>query len=356
MYLEIGSEFWEFNSCISSVHKIPDWLNWGQENRLFVTGRTALDHIICDIKARHKFEIVYMPSYCCQTMIDPFISNGIKVLFYDVCVNEEEGFCYNIDYDLNCDAVLVMNYFGFLSSDTGVIIEKFKNKKRVTIIEDATQSLFCEKAYNSNSDYVFSSFRKWFATPGGSIASKINSEFIINEPKKNHSSFLNMRIEGMQLKKNYINLQNIEKNSFLKIFNDAEILLENDYKNYTIDDVSFGIIENLNINKIRIERTSNAQRLLNGLTKSSVYKPVFNKVTSNDCPLFVPVIVKESKRDALKNHLIRNNIFCPVHWNKSDLHVLNGKTEFIYDNELSIICDQRYDTEDMEKIILVINN
>jgi hypothetical protein len=356
MQKEIGSEFWDYASTPKKVRTVPEWLNWGSQNSFFATGRTAIDHIICDIKATHNFESVYMPSYCCYTMIKPFVSNGIEVYFYDVFISESGGFNFNIDYNIKCDAIFVMNYFGFLSSGLDRIIDYFKTRKKVIIIEDATHSLLCRKVFNANSDYVFSSFRKWFAIPSGSIASKISSPFVIDEPFRINKRYLNMRIEGMRLKHDYMNGFDIEKSSFRKLFSDAELLLEDDYKNYAIDDISLGVIENLDIDKLRSERISNSEKLINGLDRNPTVKLLYNEINQDDCPLFTPLIVKDSQRDALKNHLNRNSIYCPVHWPESNLHKFNKTSKLIFDNELSVICDQRYNWEDMDRIISVINN
>ena len=62
--------------------------------------------------------------------------------------------------------------------------------------------------------------------------------------------------------------------------------------------------------------------------------------------MFVPIIVPNGKRDALRRHLIRNEIYCPVHWPRPEGCVSN-----LYDGELSLICDQRYGIEDMDRLI-----
>ena len=239
---EIGSEFWQYSFDDDSSNLIPKWLNWGKENRFLATGRTALDHIICDINATRTFKTVYMPSYCCHTMIEPFISNRVEVLFYDVVVNKNGDLNYNIDYRVNCDAVFIMSYFGYSSYDFKEIIEGFKCKKGNIIIEDASHTLFQKQAFNTNSDYVFASFRKWTAIPGGSLASKMNKDFDIDLPTKIHEDYVNLRVEGMRLKQAYMSKTNTDKNSFLQIFNEAEDLLDKDYKGYTIDNLSFSII------------------------------------------------------------------------------------------------------------------
>ena len=64
-------------------------------------------------------------------------------------------------------------------------------------------------------------------------------------------------------------------------------------------------------------------------------------------PLFVPIFV-ESKRDNIHEILHRNNIFCPIHWPVDWQKDYPGMVvSNIYFKELSLICDQRYDEEDM---------
>ena len=59
-------------------------------------------------------------------------------------------------------------------------------------------------------------------------------------------------------------------------------------------------------------------------------------------------------RDELKRYLISNNIYCPVHWPKSEYHKLNVETEKLYNQEISLVCDQRYSLDDMQNICKVI--
>ena len=68
----------------------------------------------------------------------------------------------------------------------------------------------------------------------------------------------------------------------------------------------------------------------------------------NDCPLFVPILVEN--RNELRKYLISKNIYCPVHWPISSLHKLSDEERYIYDHEISLVCDQRYNLEDMDYI------
>ena len=63
-------------------------------------------------------------------------------------------------------------------------------------------------------------------------------------------------------------------------------------------------------------------------------------------------MVKDGKRDALRSYLLSRDIYCPVHWPLSEQHVgLSERAKEIYAEELSLVCDQRYKDEDMERTV-----
>ena len=96
---EIGSEFWEKYEPNTEE----------QENNVayLLSGRTALSFIIKDILANSKIRTALLPAYCCDSMIVPFVENGIEVTFYEV---DSDGVHYQKDVD--CDVVLLLDYFG----------------------------------------------------------------------------------------------------------------------------------------------------------------------------------------------------------------------------------------------------
>ena len=74
-------------------------------------------------------------------------------------------------------------------------------------------------------------------------------------------------------------------------------------------------------------------------------------IENMDCPLFVPVIIKNGKRDVIRKKLVDNEIYCPVHWPHPDANCESN----LYEMELSLVCDQRYGREDMQRIVDVLN-
>lgn len=343
MIKEIGSEFWRA--------EVKQWSTpiTDKQHQFLLTGRTALDYIIQDAKISKKINTVYMPSYCCHTMIQPFFDNGIAVEFYNVSI-ECGKYTYEIDFNANCDTVLIMQYFGYYNKTVGQIIKKLKEYGK-TIIEDATHSWFLDSPYSQNSDYVFASFRKWTGVACGAVAIKQQGEFAIQVPSSTNHKYIELRKQAANLKKQFIEKGIGEKETFLKVFKQAECLLESDYQNYNMPMNVEDIIKRFNIDIIRNNRKRNAVYLIEGLNNQCGIEVISQ--TGKDAPLFVPIIVHSGKRDKLQKHLINNDIYCPVHWPLSWQH--STEIKYLYDRSLSLVCDQRYTLSDMERIIEVVN-
>ena len=78
---------------------------------------------------------------------------------------------------------------------------------------------------------------------------------------------------------------------------------------------------------------------------------IFDKLGKEDCPLFFPILLPEDKRDDLRAFLIERKIYCPIHWPLSKKHLIGKREESLYNQELSLLCEQRYGLEDIEKIV-----
>ena len=77
---EIGSEFW--NIELSQKENNMEFLKIGKESQLFMSGRTSIDYVLDDMKDTKK--IVYMPDYCCISMLQPFIDRNYTIKYYKV--------------------------------------------------------------------------------------------------------------------------------------------------------------------------------------------------------------------------------------------------------------------------------
>ena len=327
-HAEIGSEFWDVPQCETENRIFPESAQW------FLSGRSALQAIIKELQDCHT---VAMPSWCCDSMVKPFLDAGLQVCFYPVYWSK--GLVQEVTYD--CDVLFLMDYFGYtapapdLSDYPGVVIR------------DVTHSIF--SAVYNDADYCFGSLRKWCGVWTGGYAWTRDGHEIHAAREQDDRGYSALREKAMLDKQKYLCGVSDADKSYLAVFNEAEEVLE------TIGILPAAqrdvhMVDKLDVELIRTRRRENAEILREAFTQWLI----FRDMKESDCPMFVPVLVPEGKRNTLRRYLIENEIYCPVHWPVSEYHKLDAKTETIYENELSLVCDQRYTKEDMYRMVDVI--
>lgn len=353
MKKEIGSEFW--TGCSPKGRHGCKWQQpngWSLIETL--SGRVALEYVIERNKA-DGVTSVYMPSYCCHTMIEPFLKHDIKVVFYDVVLSEI-GLKRQFDSNHGCDAVFLLDYFGYVDEET-VTIAKEQKAKGKTLIYDATHSIysvFDPTIY----DYVFGSYRKWMDVNCGFVATKNTIDNNIQADWKQFGEYADMRTCMFDLKSRYMNDEDVDKQQFLAWINEAEEMLEQGYHHTLPDKRSIDVLKNTDLPALMMTRRNNAKVLMDGiadLTDERIHCFV-KKMNAHDTPLFVPVWIQAAIRNDMRRYLIEHDIYCPVHWPLSDLHVISDEAKQLYQSELSLVCDQRYDHFDMYRIVETIKN
>lgn len=230
--------------------------------------------------------------------------------------------------------IFIMHYFGCVQPKN--VLNKIKNlakEKSILIIEDTTHSIFSNKS--TIGDYMICSIRKWLPiTRGGVLYTKRNIKGI---DKKYKVDTDNRQLYGMILKNNYLNGLVKNKKEFLNIFAECEKNIDIKKDILLMSDLSRFIASCFSVKEIKNKRINNYKILDNKLK----YKPV-NKITKNDCPFMY--LIRIDNRDKFRKYLIKNNIYCPIHWPNCS------------DNELSIPIDDRYDVKEMNYIIDIVNN
>lgn len=337
---EIGSEFWFDTEIVGSLNL--------RTNTLVLSGRTAIDLIIYDIKKKRNVRNVYLPAYCCDSMIDPFLRNAIEVILYDIRFDGE--LYYLVDETKDVDVFYVNNYFGYENTISNNVIEHFRQKGTI-IIYDKTHSLFMSNdSADTLADFSFASIRKWMGVIDGAVVNKKEGGFDMVLRDYPH---LQCKIEAMEEKAKFLNGDNsIDKQQFLNKYGEFGHHLSEDYQRYRMDDTSVAIWQQSDKISLRNVRRENA-----AILHSSRRMQFIGQLTVNSCPIFVPVFFNTTdERNAVRKRLIENQIFCPIHWPKNQLVSPGMEVNKLFDTELSLICDQRYTVADMDRIIEVINN
>jgi hypothetical protein len=327
---EIGSEFW--------LERDPAALFHERNGRYVLSGRTAIDLIIQDIIKSKPINKAYLPAWCCDSMVDPFLNRGIQVDFYDMSF--DGNLHYNIDTDTPTDIFYVSNYFGYETTVNKEIILHFK-EKGATIIYDRTHSFLIDDEIEA--DYTFASIRKWMGVVAGAVVNGVN------ECRLKPYLHLDCKEQAMRLKKAFIEGDlSVEKQTFLNLYGEFGHHLVEDYQNYEMDDLSYGLYKTEDIDAMRHKRGENAQYLHENLKNVRFIGELTNKVV----PLFVPVFFDTIEhRNTVRKKLIEAQIYCPIHWPKNKLITSEMRVNRIFDTELSLICDQRYGIADMKRII-----
>ena len=338
---EIGSEFW-FEDITSEVVVNND-------NGCYVlSGRTAIDVILQDIQKERKVQDVYLPAYCCDSMLQPFMDRGIKIHLYDMWLGDKLE--YDVDENKHVDILYICNYFGYENNVSNEIIERFREFGAI-IIYDKTHSMFMDNDLTVLfADYSFASIRKWMGVVAGAVIWKRNG--FISSPLKD-CLYLQCKIEAMQEKRMYLSGNaEINKQVFLDKYAAFGHSLSVDYRDYRMDKLSCAIWEQSDKERIKQKRKKNAIAL-----HSNRNVQYLNDLSANSCPIFVPVFFESSEvRNRVRKSLIDSQVYCPIHWPKNKLITTDMKVNDIFDRELSLICDQRYNPNHMDRINEIIKS
>ena len=302
--MEIGSEYsWEETEKGTGI----DDLFESSDRSYVFSGRTAIETALRNLGGAKK---ALLPSYCCESMIDPFLQAGIEIVFYPVYF--DEGLQIELEIPDDADVLLWCDYFGFHVDFPDVA--RFISRGGV-VIEDITQNLLSEKAFGFKSRYLVASLRKWFPVICGGICIDLQGMLSDKPDMYPADEFILRKKNAMLLKKKYLDemsKNHEKKDKFLSEFSWSNKWLEKNYSKTTIDRESLYYVRHVDIEKQRKIRKRNANVLYSFIEDSELIRPLFQK-SQMDCPLFVPVWVCNGKRQELKTRLTENGIFCPCH-------------------------------------------
>lgn len=321
---EIGSEFWDVPIFQTTNSCFP------KSTQGFLSGRSALQAIIMELGEARSASL---PSWCCDSMIKPFADAGMEICFYPVYW--QDGLVQ--EPNLGCDVLFLMDYFGYTTS-----VPDLSSYKGV-VIRDVTHSVFSSVYFDA--DYYFGSLRKWCGVWTGGFAWTKDGHTLPTGDSDDFG-FTALRKKAMDLKNGYISGRGAADKGYLRVFSEAEEALEHvGIAPAAERDVE--LMQRLDTDYIQTRRRENAKVLMDAFEDMAV----FSDMKDSDCPMFVPILVPDGKRDELRRYLIKQGIYCPVHWPISDYHRLTEQEQFIYDHELSLVCDQRYTKQDMNRIV-----
>ena len=308
-------------------------------------GIDALDIIIKNT----NLQSVLLPSYLCESILIPFKKNKVKISFYkinkDLTINLEE--IKNKLKNNKIDSILIINYFGFIQPKLKEL-NNYCEKNNISLIEDSVQSAFTK--HIPISQFHFNSYRK--------LTPIIEGSFLGSKQKlkiKFKNSFKQFLFTYTKLL--FSLLKNIEP---LRTKSNSTIsYCEEKLIDYPIpakmSKLSKSLLKKQDFNKIALRRRKNFLFLLNNIKN---IKALFNSLPNQVVPSGFPIILKNNgERNNLRKKLIKNNIYCPIHWHlpKEINKEKYGESWNLSEKILTIPVDQRYNLEDMKRVIKILN-
>ena len=291
-------------------------------------GRYALEYIL---KAK-GYKKLWIPYYCCDTVLQPVQSLGIDYEFYHINKNLEIAEKVSVGKD---EALLYVDYFGLKGTyaDYGVAYDYGSN-----VIIDKTQAFYDIPKEGVDTFY---SCRKFFGVSDGAYL--FTDKPLDEDLPFDHSS------ERLRAQLDRIDLSPEEA------FNEYHKSEENlDCVGiHRMSKLTQAMMNTIDYWKVACQRMRNYQYLNRYLEESN---GIHLNFTCDTVPMVYPYYCTKA---GLRNHLIKNHIYVAKYW--PNVEEWTGKDKDSVEADLAehlipLPIDERYGEEEMKFIIETIRN
>ena len=292
------------------------------EKAVFVnSGRNAFEYVI---RSLPKIEKIWMPYYTCSSLQEPISRLKLKVEYYHINNQLEIANIEDLVLGEN-DYLLYTNYFGVKNKYTDFLQEEYSNN----LIVDNSQALFYPPTR-----LCFYSPRKFVGIPDGGVAF---SPFKYEVNEQNKSSYL--RCAHLLKRYDYVASEGYEdfKRNSKSIKGEPLQLMSN---------LTRKLLESIDFDIIKIRRMQNFVYLHSILGENNKLKITLDDIVA---PMVYPYITDE---EFLRDRLIQNKIYIATYWPTIFNEMEKNSFEYqVTKNLIPFPIDQRYNEEDMKKII-----
>ena len=340
---EFGSDF-HYIDFYSNVGKsLGDYI---PSALYFADGRQPLIHLY----KSQGWKRLWMPEYFCYDVITSLKEAGLEIVFYTDFPGYKEDnttleSIQNKGHFRPTDAVLLVNYFGLRAYRSS------ENLQVAAVIEDHTHDLIGDWARKSTADWCIASLRKTLPVPEGGVlwspkGLKLPDSPVFLDKNENIAS---IRWEAMEQKARYLAGEDIEKSVFRQGYMDTEAFFDT-CDICVLDERSQEYLLSFDLD-FWYQRKLENWRILSDIKHPDV---ITLRPENTNCYPFSLVFVFSShkKRDMVRKALIENSVYPAILWNIPA--PTDGDVFTMSSNMLSIHCDARYSTKDIEQLKLII--
>ena len=288
------------------------------------SGRNALEYIL---KAK-KFKKVYLPLFSCEALLQPIQTCGIAYEYYSI--NEHFEIAINIASIASDEALLYTNFFGLKDK---YIISLASTCP--TLIVDNAQAFY---AYPVPGADTFYSARKFFGVPDGAY---LYTNVTLPYPLQRDVSFDRCR--------HLLRRVDQDGESGYSDFRKHEALM-NELPLRGMSQLTAQILNGLPYHSSAERRKENLRYLHNALQHINLLRA---EISDDQVLLDYPLLTRQSN---LRDKLISKKIFVPQYWPGVQSRADKNSVEYEYSKIIHLPIDHRYDQQDMEYIINIIND
>lgn len=305
---------------------------------------------------RNTSKVVMLPAYTCDTVITPFKEQGWQCFYFPVNKNLRIDINNTLELwnKIKADLIVVHPYFGMDLSLDEIALLKGLHELGCRIVADLTQCIFSEQRLDFV-DYYVGSYRKWFAIPDGSFLQARNGVSFKKYDMSENKEFVSLQQDAMYLRGFYFSsdIEELKKIS-IRLNKLAVESVDFNIKPHRMSDLSYTLYIDEDKRNNQEQRFLNYKYLHERLCHNSVCRVVCDDIRLvTTAPLYFPVYVDD--RRALQYQLAKEHVYAPIIWPVYYEEVLlNDEIKEIYTTSLAIPIDQRYNQEDMEKIVQII--
>lgn len=324
---------------------IPEF---GLEHTLLCdTGRSAIRLALRHWRGRGGSGCIHLPDYLCPSVSEACVAEGHELRFYEDCPGGAE--LATPPMPAKGDMVLGVHYFGIANRGFLSWLDRQPAGRPWAILEDCVQAPYTADAGRS-ADYVVASLRKWWPAPDGAI---LESRWPLAESlEAADERFVSMRLAAKILRQDRGKAE-----EYLPLIEESEHLLSTSPPR-RMSWLSRRMLSRQDVSRAHLARRDNWRRLADAFAADALagagLSALYSELGAGEIPLAFPVKVSGGRRDALRSHMMRHSIYCPIHWVIPAGDAVSRRTSALSGEILSLPIDQRYDAEDMDRLLFTI--
>jgi len=305
----------------------------------FVEGRELL---LCNarsgihvLSSLLKPQAVWMPSFLCDVMLKAVQNHDVRFYEVDSDLQISRDWLDNVQKG---ELVVFIDYFGF-KFDSSLAMDI--KQRGGWVLEDACQALHTSHV-GKFSDFVLFSPRKFLNVPDGAIL-RYNADLDFPEIQlQNAPTLWWLKTLNATLLRREFDLYGADR-SWFQLFQETDS--DGPIGPYAMSVLAKTLLENcFDYSSISRKRIENYQILNHHLSQFAL----FPKLPSDVVPLGYPI--RLTNRDHVRQILFDHNIYPPVHWPIREIVPQKFvRSHHLADTILTLVCDQRYNSTDMER-------